>query len=128
MPALAVRRASQCRARDADGRAHHARRQLRGDRARALQIRSSCDGFGAVRIEVRDSGTGIEDAQRVFEPFFPTKQHGMGMGLAICRSIVESHGGRLWMANGDTRGAIVAFTLPSAASGPHEAAREQPSR
>ncbi len=80
--------------------------------ARALQIRSCRDGLGAIRVEVRDSGTGIADAERVFEPFFTTKQNGMGMGLAICRSIIESHGGRLWMANAETRGAIVAFTLP----------------
>ena len=70
----------------------------------------------AIRIEVRDAGTGFEDAERVFEPFFTTKQHGMGMGLAICRSIIESHGGRLWMANNETRGATVAFTLPLEAS------------
>lgn len=83
--------------------------------ARALQIRSCRDGLGAIRVEVRDAGTGFKDAERAFEPFFTTKQHGMGMGLAVCRSIVESHGGRLWMANNDTRGATVAFTLPLAA-------------
>jgi PAS domain S-box-containing protein len=86
---------------------------LDGDRA--LQIRSRRDGFDAVRVEVRDAGTGFKDANRAFEPFFTTKQHGMGMGLAICRSIIESHGGRLWMANNETRGATVAFTLPLAA-------------
>lgn len=82
---------------------------------RALQIRSCRDG-GAIRVEVRDAGTGFEDANRVFEPFFTTKQHGMGMGLAICRSIVEAHGGHLWTANNDTCGATVAFTLPLVAS------------
>lgn len=82
------------------------------DGARALQISSLRDGIDAIRIEVRDAGTGFEDAERVFQPFFTTKQHGMGMGLAICRSIIESHGGRLWMANNETRGATVAFTLP----------------
>jgi PAS domain S-box-containing protein len=85
------------------------------DRVRELQIRSSREG-SAIRIEVRDSGTGIKDAERVFAPFFTTKQQGMGMGLAICRSIVESHGGRLWVANNEPSGAIVAFTLPVAAS------------
>jgi PAS domain S-box-containing protein len=89
------------------------------DRVRALQIRSCRDGLAAIRVEVRDSGTGIKDAERVFEPFFTTKQHGMGMGLAICRSIVESHGGRLFTANNETHGAIVAFTLPLAASEEH---------
>ena len=86
------------------------------DGARALQISSLRDGIDAIRIEVRDAGTGFEDAERVFQPFFTTKQHGMGMGLAICRSIIESHGGRLWMANNETRGATVAFTLPLEAS------------
>jgi signal transduction histidine kinase len=82
------------------------------DRARALQIRSCGDGLAAIRVEIRDSGTGIKDIERVFEPFFTTKSYGMGIGLAICRSIVESHGGRLWMANNETHGALVAFTLP----------------
>jgi PAS domain S-box-containing protein len=86
------------------------------DRTRALQIRSCRDGAGAIRVEVRDCGAGIEDAERVFEPFFTTKQHGMGMGLAICRSIVESHGGRLWICNNETSGATVAFTLQLTAS------------
>jgi PAS domain S-box-containing protein len=93
------------------------------DRARALQIRSTHDG-ATVRVEVRDSGPGIQDVERVFEPFFTTKPQGMGMGLAICRSIVESHGGRLWMANDETQGALVAFTLPLSASEAHEAARD----
>ncbi|WP_395676687.1 PAS domain-containing protein [Inquilinus sp.] len=82
------------------------------DGARALQIRSCRDGSDTIRVEVRDAGTGFEDAERVFEPFFTTKPHGMGMGLAICRSIIESHGGRLWTADNEPRGATVAFTLP----------------
>jgi PAS domain S-box-containing protein len=86
------------------------------DGARELQIHSCRDGLDAIRVEVRDAGTGFKDAERVFEPFFTTKQHGMGMGLAICRSIIETHGGRLWTANNETCGATVAFTLPLAAS------------
>ncbi|UGY09349.1 PAS domain-containing protein [Phyllobacterium pellucidum] len=86
------------------------------DSQHVLQILSSFDGPDAIRIEVRDDGTGFKDAERVFEPFFTTKPHGMGMGLAICRSIIESHGGRLWMANNEMRGATVAFKLPLAAS------------
>ncbi len=86
--------------------------------AHALRISSLRDGIDAIRIEVRDAGTGFEDAERVFEPFFTTKQNGMGMGLSICRSIIESHGGRLWMANNEIRGATVAFTLPLEASEP----------
>ena len=87
----------------------------RADGARALQIRSCRDGRDAIRVEVRDAGTGFKDAERVFEPFFTTKQNGMGMGLTICRSIIESHGGRLWAVNNEARGATVAFTLPVAA-------------
>jgi len=85
------------------------------DGARPLHIRTCRDGVDALRVEVRDAGTGFKDSDRVFEPFFTTKQHGMGMGLAICRSIVEAHGGRLWTANNETRGATVAFTLALAA-------------
>ncbi|MDM0053555.1 MASE1 domain-containing protein [Variovorax sp. J22R115] len=79
--------------------------------ARTLQIRSCRDGSDAIRVEVRDSGTGFKEVERAFAPFFTTKPNGMGMGLAICRSIIESHGGRLWAANNETRGATVAFTL-----------------
>jgi PAS domain S-box-containing protein len=90
------------------------------DGARALQIHSCRDGNDAIRVEVRDAGLGFADAERAVEPFFTTKQHGMGMGLAICRSIIESHGGRLWTANNETptgtSGAVVAFTLPLAAN------------
>jgi len=66
----------------------------------------------AVRVEIRDRGTGIEAPDRIFEPFFTTKEHGMGMGLAICRSIVESHGGRLWAEKNESQGAVLVFTLP----------------
>jgi PAS domain S-box-containing protein len=86
------------------------------DGARALQISTARDGNESIRIEVRDAGTGFTDAERVLQPFFTTKPNGMGMGLAICRSIVESHGGRLWTANNEPRGATVAFTLPLTAS------------
>jgi hypothetical protein len=82
------------------------------DGSRALEIHTARDSQDAIRIEVRDAGTGFKDTDRVFEPFFTTKPNGMGMGLAICRSIVESHGGRLWTTNNEIRGATVAFTLP----------------
>jgi PAS domain S-box-containing protein len=88
------------------------------DGARSLLIRSRREGDDAVRVEVCDAGTGFKDPERVFEPFFTTKLNGMGMGLAICRSIIESHGGRLWAANNKApiaaAGATVAFTLPLA--------------
>ncbi|MGK9235503.1 PAS domain-containing protein, partial [Inquilinus limosus] len=86
------------------------------DGERALQIRSRRDGPDTIRVEVRDAGPGFRDPERVFEPFFTTKQHGMGMGLAICRSIIESHRGRLWTADNEPCGATVIFTLPLVAS------------
>jgi len=68
-----------------------------------------------VRIEVRDHGPGLDPSEKIFEPFVTTKANGMGMGLAICRSIVESHGGRLWVEKNEPRGAVFLFTLPTAA-------------
>ncbi|MDL2403438.1 PAS domain-containing sensor histidine kinase [Rhizobium mayense] len=65
-----------------------------------------------VEVGVSDTGPGVEDPTKIFEPFFTTKGQGMGMGLAICRSIVEFHGGRLWAENGKPRGARFVFTLP----------------
>ncbi|MGT2445662.1 PAS domain-containing sensor histidine kinase (plasmid) [Ensifer adhaerens] len=66
----------------------------------------------AVRIAVSDCGTGVQNPDRIFEPFFTTKNDGMGMGLAICRSIVESHGGRLWAQKNEIQGSTFVFTLP----------------
>ncbi|MCP9231642.1 MASE1 domain-containing protein [Mesorhizobium sp. LMG 17147] len=65
-----------------------------------------------VQTEVRDRGRGVEFPDRIFEPFFTTKEQGMGMGLAICRSIIESHSGRLWVEKNEPRGATFIFTLP----------------
>ena len=68
------------------------------DRTRMLEIRGQINASGQALIQVEDNGTGIDAAaaERIFEPFFTTKPTGMGMGLAICRSIIEAHGGRLW--------------------------------
>lgn len=66
----------------------------------------------AIQTEISDRGPGIECPDRIFEPFFTTKNRGLGMGLAICRSIVESHGGRLWAESNRPQGATFAFTLP----------------
>ncbi len=66
-----------------------------------------------VQTEISDRGPGVEFPDRIFEPFFTTKEHGMGMGLAICRSIVESHGGRLWAERNEPHGATFVFTLPA---------------
>lgn len=82
-----------------------------GDRALRVRVYRSGD---VVRTEISDRGHGILSPDRIFEPFFTTKQDGMGMGLAICRSIIESHGGRLW-AEKESRGATFIFTLPAAA-------------
>jgi PAS domain S-box-containing protein len=79
---------------------------------RVLGIRSRRDGTNHVLIEIRDHGSGLEDVEKVFKPFFTTKQEGMGMGLAICRWIVEAHEGRLWAGHNSPRGAVFSFTLP----------------
>jgi len=79
---------------------------------RVLGIRSRRDGTNRVLIEISDHGSGLEDVEKVFEPFFTTKQEGMGMGLAICRWIVEAHEGRLWAGHNSPRGAVFSFTLP----------------
>ena len=84
------------------------------DRERLVGVRSEkLDGGGAL-ITVEDSGPGIEpdDAKRIFEAFFTTKAEGMGMGLSICRSIVESHGGRITMAKAVPQGTVFQITLP----------------
>jgi signal transduction histidine kinase len=68
-----------------------------------------------VRVGVRDNGPGLtlESLPRLFEPFYTTKADGMGMGLAICRSIVEAHGGRLWASALEPHGALFQFTIPA---------------
>jgi PAS domain S-box-containing protein len=84
-------------------------------RPRLLVIRSQTDENGSVEITLRDSGVGLpaETADHIFEAFFTTKPDGMGLGLAISRSIIEAHGGRLWALPSDGRpGAAFRFTLP----------------
>ncbi len=73
-----------------------------------------------VLVAVRDSGPGIDPAhlERVFEAFYTTKSGGVGMGLSICRSIIDAHGGRLWAEANEPRGAIFQFTLPAGQMGP----------
>src|SRR4029077_6210792 len=83
------------------------------DRPRELLIKSAEHSDG-VLIQVQDSGPGIDPRQtdHIFEPFFTDKPEGIGMGLSISRSIVESHGGRLWAVAG-ANGALFEFTLPA---------------
>jgi PAS domain S-box-containing protein len=90
------------------------------DRPRVLRVSSRIDESGNVLVAVGDSGTGIDEAisNRIFEPLFTTKTTGMGMGLSICRSIVEAHGGRLWCSPGVPHGTNFHLTVPSAAIPP----------
>jgi PAS domain S-box-containing protein len=83
--------------------------------ARELAIKSQRAETDQVLVSVNDTGAGLppQQSNRVFEAFFTTKPHGTGMGLSISRSIVESHGGRLWAANNAPRGASFCFTLPT---------------
>jgi PAS domain S-box-containing protein len=84
------------------------------DRPRELVIRSDQDETQQVLISVTDCGVGIstENADRLFNPFFTTKSSGMGMGLSICRSIIDVHGGRLWATANLPHGATFQFTVP----------------
>src|SRR3954447_20787694 len=84
------------------------------ERSRELLIGSGKDASDAVLVTVQDSGPGLnpESFNHLFDAFYTTKPSGMGMGLAICRSIIEAHGGRLWAGANEPRGAVFQFTLP----------------
>ena len=83
-----------------------------------LTIESRLGGDGAVLVSVRDAGEGLpaDSADQIFKAFFTTKPQGSGMGLAISRSIVEAHDGRLWATPNEGRGATFHFSLPAAAA------------
>jgi signal transduction histidine kinase len=83
--------------------------------ARVLRVKSEIDDHGGVIVSVADTGTGIgsQELEQIFNPLFTTKAGGMGMGLSICRSIIEAHGGRLWVTTNLPRGAIFYFTVPT---------------
>jgi C4-dicarboxylate-specific signal transduction histidine kinase len=85
------------------------------ERSRELLIGSGIDASSSVLITVQDSGPGLnpESSSHLFDAFYTTKPSGMGMGLAICRSIIEAHGGRLWAGAHVPHGAIFQFTLPT---------------
>jgi signal transduction histidine kinase len=83
---------------------------------RHLQICTHRADLEHVLVTIADAGGGIDPAnsERVFDAFFTTKPEGLGIGLSICRSIVEAHGGRLWASPNEPRGSIFSFTLPAA--------------
>jgi C4-dicarboxylate-specific signal transduction histidine kinase len=82
---------------------------IAGDKLIEMRVRHIGN---VVQTEISDRGHGIEFPEKMFDPFFTTKENGMGMGLAICRSIVEQHGGRLWAEKNEPHGATLVFTLP----------------
>ncbi|HLN00351.1 MAG TPA: PAS domain S-box protein [Bryobacteraceae bacterium] len=82
------------------------------DHPKELVVSSKRDSPGTVLVEIRDYGVGLHDSERIFEAFFTTKEKGMGIGLTICRSIVEEHNGRLWAASSEGPGTTFCFTLP----------------
>jgi signal transduction histidine kinase len=81
---------------------------------RRLLIATCNDDAGHIAVAVQDSGTGIdpEKMEMVFDPFFSTKLHGMGMGLSISRSIIQNHGGKLWATVNDGPGVTIHFSVP----------------
>jgi signal transduction histidine kinase len=85
---------------------------------RELSITTKQHEGGGVLVAVGDSGPGIDSKylDRVFDAFYTTKSTGVGMGLSICRSIIDAHGGRLWADANEPRGAVFQFTLPGAES------------
>ena len=89
---------------------------------RHLLISTEKAESGGVLIAMRDTGPGLAPgtAEHVFEPFHTTKPSGLGLGLSICRSIVEAHGGRLWASANEPRGAIFQFTVPAGPDGARE--------
>jgi PAS domain S-box-containing protein len=86
------------------------------ERPKKLFIRSKPHDPETVLVEIRDCGVGLKDSEKVFEAFFTTKENGMGMGLAICRAIIDAHHGRLWAVSGESAGSTFSFTLPAVAA------------
>jgi PAS domain S-box-containing protein len=86
-----------------------------GDEIRELTISAESSSEGGLRVSVSDSGPGVppQDRERIFESFYTTKAGGLGIGLSICRSIIDAHGGRLWADAHQPRGAVFRFTLPT---------------
>jgi signal transduction histidine kinase len=99
------------------------------DGTRLLRVRSEVNEAGGVIVSVADNGPGIgpQQLEQIFNPLFTTKSGGMGMGLSICRSIMEAHGGRLWVESNKPEGAVFRFTLlADRATSAGASRREQP--
>jgi signal transduction histidine kinase len=94
----------------------NARDAMRNVEPRLLKIGTSQTPSGMVRISIEDTGIGISaaDRERIFDPLFTTKSSGMGMGLSICRSIIENHGGKILVLAAAERGTIFQIELPKA--------------
>src|SRR5580704_6359900 len=101
-------RRSRCRSRETAPARTASRRRRRRE----------SDGPNGVRVAVQDSGPGLtpESFEHLFDAFYTTKPGGMGMGLSICRSIIEAHGGRIWATANVPKGAALQLTLPCQAS------------
>jgi C4-dicarboxylate-specific signal transduction histidine kinase len=87
---------------------------------RRVHISTEAVEDDGVRVSICDRGRGIPaaDLEQIFTPFMTTKPHGMGLGLAVCRTIITAHGGQIWASDNPDRGACVRFTLPPIAGGP----------
>ena len=87
--------------------------------ARLLRIRLAALGDGQIRVEVTDRGSGVDPTaeERIFDRLYTTKAGGTGVGLAISKSIIESHGGRIWVEAASPRGSVFRFQIPSRRSG-----------
>jgi signal transduction histidine kinase len=87
------------------------------DGPRSLHLRSERLEDGKIMVSVTDSGPGVDPSRRdeIFDAFFTTKTAGLGMGLSICRSIVEAHGGTLWVRANEPTGSVFSFTLKGGA-------------
>lgn len=86
---------------------------------RQLVIRTAVDDGNRVSLAIQDAGVGFDEqvSDKLFEPFYTTKHGGMGIGLSVSRSIIESHQGRLWAARNDGPGATLSFSIPCGAGG-----------
>jgi signal transduction histidine kinase len=91
---------------------------MHGEEARVLCIKTSLTQADVVNVSVQDSGCGIDPANvgNLFKALVTTKEKGMGMGLAICQSIIESHMGRIWASAAAGKGSVFQFELPHAVS------------